>query len=59
MPTISIFFGIIVQMFWNEHKPPHFHCIYGEYEALIYYTNAGNDGGQDAPQGVESCFGLG
>ena len=35
MPTISIFFGIIVQMFWNEHKPPHFHCTYGEFEALI------------------------
>ena len=35
MPTISIFFGIIVQMFWNEHTPPHFHCSYGEYEALI------------------------
>ncbi len=35
MPTISIFFGIIVQMFWNDHKPAHFHCTYGEYEALV------------------------
>jgi len=23
------------QMFWNEHKPPHFHCAYGEYEYLV------------------------
>jgi len=35
MPTISIFYGIVIQMFWNEHAPPHFHALYGEHEALI------------------------
>ena len=35
MPTISQFFGIVVQMLWREHAPPHFHAMYGEYEALI------------------------
>ena len=35
MPTISVFYGIVVQMFWREHDPPHFHALYGEYEALI------------------------
>lgn len=35
MPTISSFFGMIIQMFWNDHSPPHFHCLYGEYEATI------------------------
>jgi hypothetical protein len=35
MPTISQFFGIMIQMFWREHAPPHFHALYGEYEALI------------------------
>ncbi|MPZ21037.1 MAG: DUF4160 domain-containing protein [Luteitalea sp.] len=35
MPTISVFFGIVVQMFWREHGPPHFHATYGEYEAII------------------------
>lgn len=35
MPTISQFFGIVIQMFWREHAPPHFHALYGEYEALI------------------------
>ena len=35
MPTISVFYGIIIQMFWNEHAPPHFHALYGEHEALI------------------------
>lgn len=35
MPTISVFFGIVIQMFWREHGPPHFHAIYGEFEAII------------------------
>lgn len=35
MPTISQFFGIMIQMFWREHAPPHFHALYGEHEALI------------------------
>jgi hypothetical protein len=35
MPTISTFFGIVIQMFWREHAPPHFHAIYGEHEAVI------------------------
>ena len=35
MPTISQFFGIVIQMFWREHAPPHFHAMYGEYEAQI------------------------
>ncbi|MDF2939886.1 MAG: transcriptional regulator [Gammaproteobacteria bacterium] len=35
MPIISMFYGIIIQMFWNEHAPPHFHALYAEYEAVI------------------------
>lgn len=35
MPTISIFYGILIQMFWGEHAPPHFHAVYGEFEVLI------------------------
>ncbi|MGH8593583.1 MAG: DUF4160 domain-containing protein [Gammaproteobacteria bacterium] len=35
MPTISIFYGIVIQMFWREHGPPHFHVLYAEHEALI------------------------
>ncbi len=22
-------------MFWNEHAPPHFHCRYGDHEAVV------------------------
>ena len=35
MPTISSFYGILIQMFWNDHAPPHFHALYAEDEAVI------------------------
>ena len=35
MPTIEIVDGIKINIYSNEHPPPHFHAIYGEYEALI------------------------
>jgi len=35
MPTISIFFGIVVQMYWRDHPPPHFHAYYQGHEALF------------------------
>lgn len=37
MPTISMFYGIIIRMYCapEEHNPPHFHAYYGEYTAVI------------------------
>lgn len=38
MPTISIFYGITVMMYFldnKEHHTPHFHVRYGEHEASI------------------------
>ncbi|HQR81463.1 MAG: transcriptional regulator [Thiotrichales bacterium 32-46-8] len=35
MPTISTFYGILIQMYWDDHAPPHFHVLYAEYEATI------------------------
>ena len=35
MPTISMFYGIMIQMFWGDHAPPHFHAVYGEHEIII------------------------
>jgi Domain of unknown function (DUF4160) len=34
MPTISTFYGILIQIFWREHGPPHFHALYAE-EVLV------------------------
>ncbi|MCX6305284.1 MAG: DUF4160 domain-containing protein [Bacteroidetes bacterium] len=35
MPEICRFFGIVIQMFGNDHYPPHFHVIYNEFRAII------------------------
>jgi hypothetical protein len=35
MPTISMFFGIFIRMFFDDHLPPHFHVEYGEFKAKI------------------------
>ena len=35
MPTICSFYGIVIQMFWRDHAPPHFHALYREYEIQV------------------------
>lgn len=42
MPVISMFYGIIVRMFFmdnKEHKLPHIHIEYAEYTAVINITD--------------------
>jgi len=35
MPRISQFYGMSIYMYYQDHAPPHFHAIYGEFEAVI------------------------
>lgn len=35
MPEICRFYGVIIRMYYDDHKPPHFHAFYGDDEALI------------------------
>jgi hypothetical protein len=35
MPTIAIFYGIVIQMFFDDHNPPHFYARYGRSRAMI------------------------
>jgi hypothetical protein len=35
MPTIAWFYGIAIQMYYNDHNPPHFHARYGRARAII------------------------
>lgn len=35
MPEVARFYGIVMKVFFGDHPPPHFHAIYGEYNALI------------------------
>ena len=36
LPTLSMFYGIVIRMNWKDigqHNDPHFHAFYGEFEA--------------------------
>lgn len=35
MPTIAVVDGVKIQMFFNDHIPPHFHATLAGHEALI------------------------
>jgi len=35
MPTISTFYGILIQMYWSDHPPPHFHVRYSGFKATV------------------------
>ena len=35
MPLISVFFGIRVTMYYDDHNPPHFHAAYNGEKALV------------------------
>jgi hypothetical protein len=30
MPTVAWFYGIVIQMYYDDHQPPHFHARYGQ-----------------------------
>ncbi len=40
MPTISMFYGIIIRMYCapSEYNQPHFHAYYQDYKAVIDIT---------------------
>jgi len=35
MPEISRFYGIVIQMYFGDHPPPHFHARYAGHIAKI------------------------
>ena len=35
MPRISEYYGIAIYMYYEDHPPPHFHAIYGDFEAVF------------------------
>lgn len=34
-PIISFFYGIKIQVYPNDHLPPHCHCRYAEYKLMV------------------------
>lgn len=35
LPIISMFYGISIKMYVDEHNPPHFHAFYQGYEGCF------------------------
>jgi hypothetical protein len=35
MPTIDVIEGIKINMYYGEHRPPHIHAVYNEFETLV------------------------
>ena len=35
MPELCRFYGIVIQMYYRDHPPPHFHAIYAGHKATI------------------------
>lgn len=35
VPRISEFYGIVIEMYFGDHAPPHFHARYGEESAKV------------------------
>ena len=35
MPTISVFYGICIRMYFKDHPPPHFFAEYQAWEANV------------------------
>lgn len=40
MPLISTFYGMVIQMYWREHPPPHFHVRYAGVSATFDIATA-------------------
>lgn len=59
MPEISLFGGIRITMFYDDHNPPHFHADYAGYKALVDIQRGYIIRGGLACQAVEVCIGMG
>lgn len=38
MPELCRFLGIVIQMYFNDHMPPHFHALYNDLEGVFDLT---------------------
>ncbi len=52
MPKVSQFFGISIYLYYDDHRPPHFHAIYGEFEAVIGIDDCGVVRGKLPPRAL-------
>ena len=50
MPALARFFGISIYIFYDDHNPPHFHALYGEYDIEIAIKGRAVTAGQFPPR---------
>ena len=50
MPIISMFYGILVRMYYDDHNPPHFHAFYTDYKATFSFDGKLLDGNMPTKQ---------
>lgn len=50
MPTISMFYGILVRMYYDDHNPPYFHAFYNQYKAIFNFEGEIIDGKMPSKQ---------
>jgi hypothetical protein len=50
LPTLSYFYGIVIQLFWDDHPPPHIHASYAGEEAVFQISNSTILRGQMPPR---------
>lgn len=50
MPTLSMFYGIIISMYFDDHNPPHFHASYQDDEAIFALDGTFRSGAMPAKQ---------
>src|SRR3954454_7031027 len=49
MPTVSWFYGILIQMHYDDHVPPHFHARYAESQAMVRISDGAIIAGELPP----------
>jgi hypothetical protein len=52
VPEISRFLGMVIQMFFDDHPPPHFHVRYGDSKARIRIDPVGLLAGSLSPRAL-------
>ena len=50
MPSICMFYGIVIYMYNSDHRPPHFHAFYGDCKAVFDLSGDWLEGDMPAKQ---------
>ena len=56
MPTIDNFKGIKINVYNEEHRPPHLHAIYNEFEVIILIESKGIYAGELPNKQLKNVF---